>query len=123
MIDDTISLCYHVQGCLPLRMVFDLSDEFHLEWDGVRAMGADLNVNIKLINRNKNSGGGGGGDGGRLLASLPPPIPGRSRTIQLVAPERNATNIYEVRRRILGSLEPPFYANVPQAYQLRSSGN
>ena len=95
-------------------MIFDLADDFHLDWESVRQIGSDLNVNVKLINRNR---GGNGGPG----SSLPPPIPGRSRTIQLIAAERNAGNIFEARRRILGGLESPVTANIPSTYNLRST--
>lgn len=108
------------QGCLPLRMIFDLADEYHLDWDGMRQVGADMNVNVKLINRNR--GGSmerGSNHGGGGLSSLPPPVPGRSRTIQLIAHERNTSNMFEVRRRILGGVEPCFNAGIPQNYLLR----
>lgn len=99
-------------------MIFDLADEFHLEWDVIRQVGQDMNVNVKLINRNRGgmdrSSGGGGG-----LSSLPPPVPGRSRTIQLIAHERNTSNLFEVRRRILGGMEQMFSASIPQNYMLR----
>jgi hypothetical protein len=100
-------------------MIFDLLDDFQLNWEVVRQMGSDLNVNVKMINRNRVPGNDRHGMGG--LSSLPPPVPGRSRTIQLVAAERNATNIFEVRRRILGAAEPRFDANVPVTYMLRQT--
>lgn len=93
-------------------MIFDLSDQFSLDWDSVRQICTDLNVNVKMINRNRIGSGGPG-------SSLPPPIPGRSRTIQLVAAERSAGNIFEARRRILGGVEPPTIPNVPPTYMLR----
>jgi len=96
-------------------MIFDLADEFQLDWEGVRRVGSELNVNIKLINRNRVSERNGNAGN----ASLPPPVPGRSRTIQLVAAERNTGNIYEARRRILGPAEPSHIANIPPTYALR----
>jgi len=100
-------------GCLPLRMIFDVNDDLQLDWDSVRAVGAELNVTAKLINRNRLGSGSTG-------ATLPPPIPGRSRTLQLITAERNTGNIYEARRQILGSTEPPFIAKIPVTYALRS---
>lgn len=96
-------------------MIFDLADDFPLDWEAVRMIGSELNVNVKLINRNR----GSSDRGGPGSASLPPPIPGRGRTIQLIAAERNTANIYEARRRILGALEPPASVNVPTTYALR----
>ncbi|CAG7830597.1 unnamed protein product [Allacma fusca] len=95
-------------GCLPLRMIFDLADDHQLDWDNVRLIGSELNVNIKLINRSNRTSN----------ASLPPPLPGRSRTIQIIACERNTNNIYEARKRILG-LSENYNANIPQSYGLR----
>jgi len=100
-------------GCLPLRMIFDVNDDLQLDWDTVRSVGADLNVAAKLINRNRLGSGSIG-------ATLPPPIPGRSRTLQLITAERNTGNIYEARRQILGGIEPPFIAKIPVTYALRS---
>ncbi|CAL8113922.1 unnamed protein product [Orchesella dallaii] len=108
-------------GCLPLRMIFDLADDFPLDWESVRMIGSELNVNVKLINRNRATS-----DRGGPAASLPPPIPGRGRTIQLIAAERNTANIYEARRRILGAMEPPASVSIPSTYALRptmSAGN
>jgi len=95
-------------GCLPLRMIFDLADDHQLDWDYVRNIGSELNVNIKLINRNNRASN----------ASLPPPLPGRSRTIQIIASERNTTSIYEARKRIL-SLTDAYSVNIPSSYGLR----
>jgi len=99
-------------GCLPLRMIFDINDDLQLDWETVRSIGTDMNVTAKLINRNRMSSGGIG-------STLPPPIPGRSRTLQLISAERNTGNIYETRRRILGGVKPPFIANIPPSYALR----
>jgi len=93
-------------------MIFDLADDFPLDWEAVRMIGSELNVNVKLINRNRDRSGPGS-------ASLPPPIPGRGRTIQLIAAERNTANIYEARRRILGAMEPPASVSIPSSYALR----
>jgi len=101
-------------------MIFDLSDDHQLDWDSVRLIGSDLNVNVKLINRNRNSSERSGLGG---LSSLPPPVPGRSRTIQLIAAERNTSNIFEARRMILGGSESVFPANIPNSYHLRPSFN
>src|SRR5687767_13561046 len=94
-------------------MIFDVNDDLQLDWDTVRAVGADLNVAAKLINRNRLGSGS-------LGSTLPPSIPGRSRTLQLITAERNTGNIYEARRQILGGTEPPFIAKIPVAYALRS---
>ncbi|ODM97779.1 Protein bicaudal C 1 [Orchesella cincta] len=118
-VNGDISCVYNARqqliGCLPLRMIFDLADDFPLDWEAVRMIGSELNVNVKLINRNRASGDRGGPG----AASLPPPIPGRGRTIQLIAAERNTANIYEARRRILGAMEPPASVSIPSAYALR----
>jgi hypothetical protein len=107
-------------------MIFDLADEYHLDWDGIRQVGSELNVNVKLINRNRGGSmerGSGSGSSNSShhggLSSLPPPVPGRSRTIQLIAHERNTSNMFEVRRRILGGIEQVFHAAIPQNYLLR----
>jgi hypothetical protein len=97
-------------------MIFDLADDYQLDWEAVRQIGSEMNVNVKMINRNRGSMERGSSNG---LSSLPPMVPGRSRTIQLIAHERNTTNMFEVRRRILGGNEPAFHANIPQTYLLR----
>ena len=89
-------------------MIFDLADDHQLDWDYVRNIGTEMNVNIKLINRNNRASN----------ASLPPPLPGRSRTIQIIASERNTVSIYEARKRILSLIEN-YSVNIPSSYGLR----
>lgn len=99
-------------------MIFDLADDYHLDWEPLRQIGSEMSVNVKMINRSRgsmersNSSSNG-------LSSLPPPVPGRSRTIQLIAHERNTSNMFEVRRRILGGNDSIFNANIPPTYLLR----
>lgn len=94
-------------------MIFDVSDDFQPDWDVVRTIGTELSVAVKLINRNHRS------STGSITGHLPPQIPGKGRTLQLISAERNTGNIYEARRQILGGLELPFIAIVPTSYALR----
>jgi len=96
-------------------MIFDLPNQFPLDWESVRQICTDLNVNVEMINRNSAGSGGPG-------SFLPSPVPGRSRTIQLVAAEKNAGNIFESRRRIMGRVEAPVIAKIPTTYVLRHAG-
>jgi hypothetical protein len=47
-----------------------------------------------------------------------PPV-GFQRAVHLITSERNASNIYEAKRRLLGGKDPMVTAFIPQTYQLR----
>lgn len=87
-------------GSLPLLLIFDVTeDNFVADTEQINDLMHNLDVHITIRNKQKRSG----------------------ISIIIKGIERNASNIYEARRQLLGSKEEVVAANIPATYHAPNS--
>lgn len=94
---------YLLKGSLPLVLMFDLPENSapSVDTDSVSQLMQSLDVFINVRHKPKQS----------------------TLSVIIKGIERNASNIYEARKRLLGLDEPRVHAEIPATYHIPNAGN